>query len=81
MDHRPSLDSLGYDMSHFMPQHPPQVFGAYNPDGTPIPPTLPLGPYFGDLNDGLVDENDPKRRRIARVRHPPRAKTQESDLV
>ncbi|KAJ9634296.1 hypothetical protein H2204_006373 [Knufia peltigerae] len=67
MDHRPSLDGLGYDMSHFMPQHPPQIFGAYNPDGTPIPPTLPPGPYFGDLNDGMVDENDPKRRRIARA--------------
>ncbi|KIW17153.1 hypothetical protein PV08_04344 [Exophiala spinifera] len=67
MDLRPGLDTLGYDMSQFMPQHPPQIFGAYNPDGTPIPPTLPPGSYFGDLNDGMVDENDPKRRRIARA--------------
>lgn len=68
MDHRGSMDSLGYDLSQFVPQQPPQIFGAYNADGTPIPPTLPPGTYFGDLTDGAVDENDPKRRRIARVR-------------
>ena len=59
---------MGYDMSQFAPQQPPQIFGAYNPDGTSIPATLPPGSYFGDSNDGAVDENDPKRRRIARVR-------------
>ncbi len=69
MDPRGSIDSMGYDISQFMPQQPHQIFGAYNPDGTPIPPTLPPGAYFGDLTDGGLDENDPKRRRIARVRH------------
>lgn len=68
MDHHASIDSLGYDISQFMPQQPPQIFGGYNSDGTPLPATLPPGAYFGDLNDGSIDENDPKRRRIARVR-------------
>ncbi|KIV85314.1 hypothetical protein PV11_01019 [Exophiala sideris] len=67
MDHRASIDSLGYDISQFMPQQPPQIFGGYNTDGTPIPASLPPGAYFGDLNDGSIDENDPKRRRIARA--------------
>lgn len=66
MDHRGSIESLGYDMSQFVTQ-PPQIFGGYNADGTPIPATLPPGSYFGDYNDGGLDENDPKRRRIARV--------------
>jgi hypothetical protein len=60
---------MAYDMSSYVPQQPPQIFGAYNPDGTPIPPTLPPGAYFGDYDGGL-DENDPKRRRIARVCFP-----------
>jgi hypothetical protein len=68
MDHHASIDSLGYDISQFMPQQPPQIFGGYNSDGTPLPATLSAGAYFGDLNDGSIDENDPKRRRIARVR-------------
>ncbi|KAK5554655.1 hypothetical protein LTR46_007381 [Exophiala xenobiotica] len=67
MDPRASVDSMGYDMSQFMTQQPHQIFGAYNPDGTPIPATLPPGAYFGDLTDGGYDENDPKRRRIARA--------------
>ncbi|KIW27147.1 uncharacterized protein PV07_06914 [Cladophialophora immunda] len=67
MDPRGSIDGLGYDMSQFVSPQPPQIFGAYNPDGTPIPPTLPPGAYFGDFNDGGADENDPKRRRIARA--------------
>ena len=58
---------MTYDMSQFVSQQPPQIFGAYHPDGSPIPPSLPPGNYFGDLNDGSFDENDPKRRRIARV--------------
>lgn len=57
---------MAYDMSSFVSQQPPQIFGAYNSDGTPIPPNLPPGAYFGDYDGGL-DENDPKRRRIARV--------------
>ncbi|EXJ72140.1 uncharacterized protein A1O5_04644 [Cladophialophora psammophila CBS 110553] len=67
MDPRGSIDGLGYDMSQFVSPQPPQIFGAYNADGTPIPPILPPGAYFGDFNDGGADENDPKRRRIARA--------------
>ncbi len=62
------MANMGYDMSQYVPQQPPQIFGAYASDGTPIPASLPPGSYFGDLNDGGLDENDPKRRRIARVR-------------
>jgi hypothetical protein len=68
MDQRGSIDSLGFDMSQFVSHQTPQMFGAYNPDGTPIPTSLPSGNYMSDYNDGLGDENDPKRRRIARVR-------------
>jgi hypothetical protein len=67
MDPRGSIDGLSFDMSSFVAQQPPQIFGAYNPDGTPIAPSLPPGAYFGDYADGGLDENDPKRRRIARV--------------
>jgi hypothetical protein len=60
-----SNDSYGF-ASNYMPQ-PPQIFGAYNPDGSPVPAVL-SGSIFGDGNEqGSVDENDPKRRRIARV--------------
>lgn len=47
---------------------PPQIFGAYGPDGRPIPANLPdmTGPMFTD--GMLMDEsNEAKRRRIARV--------------
>ncbi|KIV91403.1 hypothetical protein PV10_05946 [Exophiala mesophila] len=66
MDHRGSLDTMGFDMSQYISQQPPQIFGAYNADGSPIPATLPAGHYFGDL-DGGFDDSDPKRRRIARA--------------
>jgi hypothetical protein len=47
---------------------PPQIFGGFNADGSPAAPTLP-GPIFQDHGDtGSADDNDPKRRRIARVR-------------
>ena len=60
-------DGYGFEgPSNFLSQ-PPQIFGAYNADGSPAQPVL-SGPIFGDSNDqGSVDENDPKRRRIARV--------------
>ncbi len=67
MDPRNRLNSMGYDMNAFA-QQPPQIFGAYNADGSPMPPVLPAGNYFDDgLDLGLDDDNDPKRRRIARV--------------
>lgn len=66
MDPRNSLSGLGYDMNAFS-QQPPQIFGAYNADGSPMPPVLPPGNYFDDGLDLGLDDNDPKRRRIARV--------------
>ena len=65
MDPRNSIDGLGYDISAFSSQQPPQIFGSYASDGSPIPAMMSQGNYYEDL-DGLA-ENDPKRRRIARV--------------
>ena len=60
-------EGLEFDIPPIMNQ-PPQIFGAYNADGSPIPPVL-NDQVFGDPNDGSFDDiNDPKRRRIARVR-------------
>ncbi|KAK2767420.1 hypothetical protein FQN54_003576 [Arachnomyces sp. PD_36] len=60
-------DGTGYEMPMTMNQ-PPQIFGAYNPDGSPIPPSLP-GPIFSDDNaaGNAEENNDVKRRRIARA--------------
>lgn len=46
----------------------PQIFGNSNSDGSPIVPSLP-GPVFGEDNSmgNADDNNDAKRRRIARV--------------
>ena len=71
MDPQGHANGLNYDLSSFtMSQQPPQIFGAYNSDGSPVPPTLPPGSIFGDNDAGSYDENDPKRRRIARVCEP-----------
>ncbi|KKZ61700.1 hypothetical protein EMCG_03729 [[Emmonsia] crescens] len=61
------IDSGGFDMNMAVNQ-PPQIFGAYNHDGSPITPSLP-GPVFSeDHLTGTMDEsNDAKRRRIARA--------------
>ena len=59
---------MGFEMPIVMNQ-PPQIFGAYNPDGSPVPPSLP-GLLFSDdqMTGGSLDESsDAKRRRIARV--------------
>lgn len=64
-------DGFNYDMNQFpdsTPGETPKIFGAYDQNGQPIAPSLPPGNYFGDLGDA-IDENDPKRRRIARVCH------------
>lgn len=61
-------DGMGFEMPMVINQ-PPRIFGAYNPDGSPIPPSLP-GPLFSDsqmAGGNLDDSNDAKRRRIARV--------------
>jgi hypothetical protein len=61
------MDSLGYDMNAYAAQQPPQIFGTYH-DGSPMAPMPYQGAYFGDGTDAGLDDNDPKRRRIARVR-------------
>ncbi|KLJ11001.1 hypothetical protein EMPG_13710 [Blastomyces silverae] len=60
-------DSMGFDMNMVVNQ-PPQIFGAYNPDGSPITPSLP-GPVFSEdhLTSNIEESNDAKRRRIARA--------------
>lgn len=72
MDHRRSIDTMGYDMNAYAAQQPPQIFGAYAHDGAPIAGMPYQGAYFGDAMDGMdgldgLDDADPKRRRIARV--------------
>jgi hypothetical protein len=42
---------------------PPQVFGAYGDDSPAA-----YGNYFGDVDGGVDESNEAKRRRIARVR-------------
>lgn len=67
MDHlRQNGDEFTFDLPHLINQ-PPQIFGNYGPDGSPIPSTL-NGALFGDQDLLSMDDvNDPKRRRIARV--------------
>lgn len=59
------MDGMGYDMNAYAAQQPPQIFGAYGHDGSPMSGMPYQGAYFGDGLD--VDDSDPKRRRIARV--------------
>lgn len=66
------MDGFQYDLNQFpdttQPQDPPQIFGAFGLDGQNIAPAIHSSSYYGgDIGDG-IDENDPKRRRIARVR-------------
>lgn len=63
------MDGLNYEINQFTPRTPndlPQIYVNYDINGQPIPPNLPPGHYFADIGDG-ADENDPKRRRIARA--------------
>lgn len=58
--------SIAYDMSLYSSQGQ-HIPNAYNSDDSPVAQGIP-GFAFADSNDqGSVDENDPKRRRIARV--------------
>ena len=66
MDHLGGADSYDFDIPSNLMSQPTQIFGAYNPDGSPVQPNLSSS-MFGDNEGGSVDENDPKRRRIARV--------------
>ena len=67
------MDSYNQDGTAFVAppimNHPPQMFGDYGSES----PVHYSGNYYAD-NDGqgsLEDNGDPKRRRIARVTHPP----------
>ncbi len=80
MDQLGGADNYGFDMpSNLMSQSTP-IFGAYNPDGSPVQPNL-SGSIFGDNEQGSVDENDPKRRRIARVSYDNSTQSKRSGLT
>ncbi|OMP87101.1 putative transcriptional regulatory protein [Diplodia seriata] len=63
---------------NFLPQAPalvnppPQIFGSYSADGSPIQPQLPANMFddammMGSQDGGEEGQGDPKRRRIARA--------------
>lgn len=60
-------ESMGFDMPLLMGQQS-HIFGGYNQDGPAVSSALP-GPVFQDepAVGGNEDNNDAKRRRIARV--------------
>lgn len=61
-------EGMGFEMPMLMNQQP-QLFGTYPQDGSPVPSVF-QGPNFQDepaMGTG-DDQNDAKRRRIARVR-------------
>ena len=62
---------------------PPQIFGNFNANGSPVPPAL-NGPIFTDdilgFDDGN-DQGDPKRRRIARAGRPTPFRRTNTDLA
>lgn len=64
MDHQNNLDGFNYDLNQYQGTPPSDVpiFTNYDQQLT----GSLSGQYYGDPNDGM-DENDPKRRRIARV--------------
>ena len=60
-------DGYNFDLPPHLMSQPPQIFGGYNADGSPVQPAM-AGSMFGDSQEqGSNDENDPKRRRIARA--------------
>ncbi|KMP01798.1 hypothetical protein CIHG_05875 [Coccidioides immitis H538.4] len=60
-------DGADFDLSQITGQ-PPQIFGAPNSDTSPIPPTQPAAAFSEDqMMGGVEDNNDAKRRRIARA--------------
>ena len=66
---QPQQIDNGFDMPPLM-NTPPQVFGAYNADGSPLAPQID-GSLFADdqAGMGIEESNEAKRRRIARVCH------------
>ena len=66
-------NSMGYDMPMLMNQHTP-IFGAYGPEGSPVTTALPNPSLHDEASMSIGDDNnDAKRRRIARVSVPSHA--------
>lgn len=59
-------EGLGFGMPMLMNQQP-HLFGAYGQDGSPVQSVLPAFQDEPSMSTG-EDQNDAKRRRIARVR-------------
>ncbi|KAK2737248.1 hypothetical protein FQN57_000415 [Myotisia sp. PD_48] len=70
MDHSGdgNADYSRFDIPTPAASQPPQAFGAANQDGSPITPSL-SGPGFADdnISNNADENNDAKRRRIARA--------------
>lgn len=69
------MDHMGFQIPGMAPSivhQPPRIFGGYGPDGMQVPQLHPdlAAHMFTDSAMLLDDSNDPKRRRIARVRRP-----------
>ncbi|KFY39640.1 hypothetical protein V494_03905, partial [Pseudogymnoascus sp. VKM F-4513 (FW-928)] len=67
----PNINPRGYPMPHLNHEPPPQIFGSYAADGSPILTGLEgmglTAGMFGDAGTLLDDSNEAKRRRIARA--------------
>ncbi|KAL2868653.1 transcription factor atrR [Aspergillus lucknowensis] len=59
-------NGMGFDMPMLMNQQA-SFFGAYGHDGSPVTAALPNPTFNDDPSMGTDDNNDPKRRRIARA--------------
>lgn len=70
------MDHMGFHMPGMAPppltNHPPQIFGGYQPDGLPQMPPEMAAHMFPD-HMLMDDSSEAKRRRIARVRRTPSA--------
>lgn len=65
--HTPQQDDLTFEIPQLI-NPPPQIFGGYSSDGSPLVAQLP-GPIFTEdqTQMGVEESNEAKRRRIARV--------------
>lgn len=62
-----ATDGMGFDVPMMMNQQP-SFLGAYGQDTSPVPSVFPGATFQDDAGMGLGDDqNDAKRRRIARV--------------
>ena len=71
MDPQPGFDGVGFDLPQYNVQQAQRLYSAYNVDAPGATNNIKSTSMYGDLNDAnSYDENDPKRRRIARVSTP-----------